>query len=242
MIDKVVVMMVTYNRLELTKQTIDALLPSTKYPFDLVIVDNGSKDGTVEYLQQLSIPNLHLNLLVENKGIAVGRNIALKMADDLKAVYYCTIDNDVKLPQNWLEDCLGIIKANKNYSIGVNFEPSPYPLVTKNGWTFQHKPAGNLGTALTVFSKQLHQMIGFFNTEYNKYGLEDSDFFMRARVAGFQLGYLSEMGIHLGADENDTGEYRKFKTQQHDSLVHQFRENCSLYANRRKSIYFPYKE
>lgn len=252
-----VLMMVTYNRLDLTKKTIDLLLKSTKHPFSLVVVDNGSKDGTVEYLKKFklassmvspgrdkeALKDVHLILLEENKGIAVGRNLSLKKADELKPTWYCTIDNDVQMPDGWLENSVNILVANKNYgAIGVNFEPQPYPLVTLNGYTFQDKPAGNLGTACMVFRKQLHQMIGFFNTEYNKYGLEDSDFGMRSRVAGFKLGYVEKMGIHLGDDNNENTEYRKFKTQQHDELVDVFKRNCGLYLNHMKPIYIPFKE
>lgn len=244
-----VLMMVTYDRLDLTKKTIEFLLKSTKHPFSLVIVDNGSKDGTPEYLASLPslcddiIQNIHLIILPENKGIAIGRNLALKKADELKPNWYCTIDNDVQMPDKWLEDSIEILQKNKSYgAIGVNFEPKPYPLITLNGCTFQDKPVGNLGTACMVFRKQVHQMIGFFNTEYNKYGLEDSDFGIRIRVAGFKLGYVENMGIHLGKDNDDNTEYRKFKTQQHDELVDVFKKNCGLYSNRIKPIYMAFED
>ncbi|MCK9567800.1 glycosyltransferase [Candidatus Pacearchaeota archaeon] len=245
-----VLMMVTYDRLDLTKKTIEALLTSTEHPFSLVVVDNGSKDGTVEYLENIvgvynsaPLQEFHKIFLPENKGIAIGRNLALKKADEMKPIWYCSIDNDVQMPKSWLEDSIKILQANKSYgAIGVNFEPKPYPLVTLNDCTFQDKPAGNLGTACMVFRKQLHQMIGFFNTEYNKYGLEDSDFGIRARVAGFKLGYVKQMGIHLGEDNNEVNEYRKFKTQQHNDLVGVFQRNCGLYMQKRKPIYIPFKD
>lgn len=81
-------------------------------------------------------------------------------------------------------------------------------------------------------------MIGFFNdVDYGKYGLEDSDYGFRARVAGFQLGYLEDLGEHLGEDGKDKTEYRKFKTEEHNKFVQKFYNNCRLYANRNKSIY-----
>lgn len=257
-------MMVTYNRLDLTKQTLEGLWsPLENTPgrsFNLVIVDNGSSDGTQEYLKelqksvdpetilfdQLSYPymnKLKIIQLPENKGIAVGRNIALKAADELKTKWYCTIDNDVLLPRNWLQECIDILEANKAFgAVGVNFEPKQYPLVTKNGFTFQEKPAGNLGTALMVFRKQVHQMLGFFTTEYGLYGEEDADFGMRARVAGFKLGYLERMGTHLGEGEVDTGEYREFKTKQHADNLALFQRNCALYAHKKKPLHIPYKD
>lgn len=252
-------MMVTYNRLDLTKDTLEGLwkVPGPGRSYNLVVVDNGSTDGTQEYLSefqkstdtefdQISYPymnQLKIIQLPENKGIAVGRNIALKMADELKTKWYCTIDNDVLLPEGWLQESVNILESNKTFgAIGVNFEPQKYPLVTKNGFTFQEKPAGNLGTALMVFRKQVHQMIGFFTTEYGLYGEEDADFGMRARVAGFKLGYIERMGTHLGEGEVDTGEYREFKTKQHADNLALFRRNCALYANRKKPLYINYKD
>lgn len=256
-------MMVTYNRLDLTLQTLSGrnglfdVDPGRDY--NLVIVDNGSTDGTRDTLSEMvsdfeetrreggggypRVNRLEVIQLPENKGIAVGRNVALKKADELKTKWYCTIDNDVWLPEGWLQECIDILEANKAFgAIGVNFEPKKYPLVTKSGFTFQEKPAGNLGTALMVFRKQVHQMLGFFTIEYGLYGEEDADFGMRARVAGFKLGYIERMGTHLGEGEVDTGEYREFKTKQHADNLALFRRNCALYANRKKPLYIPYKD
>ncbi|MFA5758934.1 MAG: glycosyltransferase [Clostridia bacterium] len=237
----ITLMMVTYNRLDLTKKTIIGLKQSVKIPYKLVIVDNGSNDGTIEYLNTLS-GDIELILLPKNHGIAVGRNIALRTADGFGTEWYCTIDNDVEMPVGWLEEGISILKANPSYgAIGVNFENTTYPLVTKNGYTFQDKPQGNLGTACMIFGKPLHKAIGFFK-EYNKYGLEDSDFGMRARFFGFKLGYIKENGVHLGVGSEDSGEYRKFKTYAHDSKVQEFRSNCSLYAQKKLPIYLPYQD
>jgi GT2 family glycosyltransferase len=241
------IMMVTYNRLDLTKQTLSSLMKTANHPFNLVIVDNGSVDGTSEYLTDLeksyTIDNFHIILLPENKGIAVGRNIALKKADELNTKWYCTIDNDVEMPDGWLQECIDILENNKGFgAIGVNMENLSYPIVNRGGLQFQEKPQGNLGTACMVFRKQVHQMIGFFTTEYGKYGEEDADFGMRIRVAGFKMGYIACMGTHLGADEEDTSEYRSFKTKQHTDNLALFKQNCAQYAQRTKSLFIPYKD
>ena len=241
--EKVILMMVTYNRLELTKKTLSSL-EKTCNPFpDIVIVDNCSTDGTVDYLIEfMKDKKGRLILNADNEGIGKGRNQALWAADQMGAEYYCTIDNDVELPVGWLEDCVGILKAAPQYgAIGVNFEPQSYPLVKVGDYEFQSKPQGNLGTACMVFGKKLHGAIGFFKV-YGTYGLEDSDFGMRARFFGFKLGYLKENGIHLGVGEYDTGEYRKWKTLEHDSRVQEFRHNCVLYSQGKLPIYVSYKE
>ena len=237
-------MMVTYNRLDLTKQTVKNIYETTK-DFNYIIVDNGSTDGTVEYLKALAEEkdNVHLHLYEENKGIAMGRNKALKMADDIGTEWYSTIDNDVLLFDGWLDQCIDILKDCKMYgSIGVSFENKAYPIVNVNGHEFENKPRGNLGTACTVFYKNLHKMIGFFTTEYEKYGEEDADWGARARFAGFKLGHLKQHGNHIGEGENDIGEYREFKDECRKKNLAKFHANCTAYAKRQKSLYIPYKE
>lgn len=241
--------MATYNRLDLTKRMMSSLFKSTNVPFNFVIVDNGSSDDTVKYLTETAVDakknniDIHIIKNKENKGIAIARNQALKLADELNTDWYCTVDNDIEVPNGWLIECIEILKSVKKYGmIGVNMEGNQYPIVTEGGKTFQKKPQGNLGTACMVFHKSLHKMIGFFTTEYGKYGEEDSDFGMRARVVGYQLGYIKEMGSHFGVGELDTGEYREWKTACHNKNLAQFQANCRAYYNKQKPIYIPYSD
>lgn len=246
MTNKSTIMIVTYNRLELTKKALHSLLQTAK-DFNLVIVDNGSSDGTQDYINDFLDEHkltAYFCRNADNLGIAVGRNQSLKITNETfpDTEFYCTMDNDVECPNGWLDECINILKSNRNYgAIGVNFEGVNYPLVTLNEHTFQNKPQGNLGTATMVFPKAVHKMLGFFNyLDYGVYGLEDSDWGMRVRVAGFKLGYLKDSGVHLGVGEHDVGEYRKFKTETHDKYLKKFNENCAAYAQRKKSIYIPY--
>src|SRR5713101_732734 len=151
-------MMVCYNRLELTKRTLNNLFQNTDYPFRLIIVDNGSSDGTVDFLRELASKNdnhgnqnflgYHVKYNKENMGIAIGRNQCLVIADELKDEWLVCIDNDIECPKNWLSKCIGVLKANPKYGmIGVNLEHVVYPIVEKNGKIFQHKANGNLGSA-----------------------------------------------------------------------------------------------
>lgn len=240
--------MATYNRLDLTKQTLDNLIETTDYPFDLIIVDNDSKDGTVDYLysfvekklaeEQKYFREFKLIKNEKNLGIAVARNQALQASS---GEWLSTLDNDVLLPQGWLSQCIAILRANPKFGmLGVNMEGHAYPEIRNGALVWQDKPAGNLGTACTVFHRSLHKLLGYFNTEYGLYGEEDADFGMRVRVAGFRMGYLKQNGKHVGEGENDVGEYREFKTASHQRNLAKFRQNCADYAHGRKSIYIKY--
>ena len=244
------IMMVTYNRLELTKRTLEDLLKTTDFPFNLIIVDNGSEDDTVKYLKEFCAENCGKGffkgyIIKENEknlGIAIGRNQCLARS---KEEWLVTFDNDVLVPNGWLTECIDILKANRQYAcIGVNFEDKAYPIVKLKGKEFQDKPRGNLGTACMVFNRSLQKMLGYFNhLEYGKYGLEDSDFGARVSFAlKMKLGYLSSPGSHIGSGAYDVGAYRAYKTAEHDKYLNKFNENCRLYCNKQKQLYIPFKD
>ena len=214
------IMMITYNRLELTKQTIKNVYDTVNAPFNFIIIDNASTDGTIEYLNELAKEknNIHLKFNTVNRGVANGRNQALLIADSLNTEWYATIDNDVLFHSGWLIECINVLKDNRNFgAIGVSFEDKIYQTLDVNRHRIEYKSRGNLGTACMVFNKSLHKLIGFFSTEYGSfYGLEDTNFGNRIIFAGLKIGYILTHGTHLGVGANDQGEYREFKTKQHN--------------------------
>jgi GT2 family glycosyltransferase len=85
---KVAAVTITYNRLELTKQTIDSFYAKTSVDYHLFI-DNGSTDGTAEFLTGCD----HI-LLEKNYGIAYAFRMAV---GQLKGYdYILKLDNDIE--------------------------------------------------------------------------------------------------------------------------------------------------
>lgn len=242
-------MMVTYNRLEFTKQTLDNIFKNTTRLYNLIIVDNGSTDKTVEFLEDtlsrkvFEFDNFYKYEIIKNeknRGIATARNQCLKAST---SNWLCTLDNDVLLPEKWLEKCIGALETDRSFAaIGINFEGTNYPEMEIGPHIVQYKAKGNLGTACMVFNRALHMMLGFFNyQDYSKfYGEEDADFGIRIRILGMKLGYIKENGIHLG--EHETGPYREFKTKEHNAYLDKFNANCRDYMARRKSIHITFEE
>lgn len=238
-------MLTTYNRLDLTKRMLSSLFETTTSPFRLIIVDNGSIDGTVDWLK--AMPQDHINCRSydfhfnkNNLGIASGRNLGLQIAGKYGDRFLGCLDNDVEMPVGWLEKCINIIKAIPRMSIGVNMEDARYPLITQNGQKFQLKGQGNLGSACMIFGKELHEKIGYFYGYENFYGEEDADWGFRARQVGWRLGYLEENGKHFGVAELDSGEYREFKDECRKKNLERFRQNCVDYSSGKKSVYVPF--
>ncbi len=183
--------MVTFNRLELTKKTIEGALTHTGKKYNLIICDNGSTDGTLEWLAEEKLDlsemeGLTVVRLPKNHGVAYGRNMCLKTMNkyypDTKFVG--TIDNDVAIPnKNWLRDCCDVVNANEKYgACALNYENKIFPTTTLtlcDGRKLQVRIIINTpGTATTIFRKEVHDKIGYFK-RYGRgtYGHEDGDFF-----------------------------------------------------------------
>jgi glycosyltransferase involved in cell wall biosynthesis len=85
-----------------------------KGSFEIIVVDNGSKDKTAEVAR-----NLGCKVVKEKKkGISPARNKGAKKA---KGEYLCFIDADGKLTQNWLKKADAILKKKKvDAVVGLN--------------------------------------------------------------------------------------------------------------------------
>jgi len=95
-----IVSMLTLNRLSLTKKAVDSVLDNSIEDVRIVFLDNGSTDGTLEYLDELkSLYPSQIDVLKSdiNLGVAVGRNmifkhVVSKYGDNFKWVL--CLDND----------------------------------------------------------------------------------------------------------------------------------------------------
>lgn len=115
---KVVIFTLTKDRLEYTKKSFETLYKTAQYPFVHVIVDNGSTDGTVKYLEKElkasgSCTAIHLIINGENKGISIASNQALDYIKDNNFDIVVKSDNDAFYETNgWLNKMVEIWGSN----------------------------------------------------------------------------------------------------------------------------------
>lgn len=117
---KVDIILLTMNQLRYTKECIRTLYKNTAYPFNLIVVDNASNDGTVAYLRALKRrkDNIVLHLNGErDSGFSEGVNTGLKYC---KSDYILILNNDVSISQGgWLENMVKVIESdNKIGAVG----------------------------------------------------------------------------------------------------------------------------
>ncbi|BET59406.1 glycosyltransferase [Geobacter sp. 60473] len=208
--------MITYNRLDFTRQAIEALAGiAAGRPFTLTVVDNNSQDGTRDYLLEQKRKGIIKNLVLldENVGVAKASNLAWSL--EPLADYYLKLDNDIVIrKKGWLAAMVEIIdRLPQVGAVAYNFEPTSYPLQTVNGCRVRIKPEGNLGGACILIPRRTHQKLGFWCEDYGLYGEEDYDYGIRIRLAGLENAYMEdeEIGFHLPAGRAAVIDTRTFR-------------------------------
>lgn len=94
------VIIITLNRAELIRETLDSLTRQTRQPDEVIVVDNGSTDGTREVVSSFD-GKLHIRYILEEaRGIPYARNTGVRNATgDIIAF----IDDDCIAVENWLK-------------------------------------------------------------------------------------------------------------------------------------------
>jgi GT2 family glycosyltransferase/glycosyltransferase involved in cell wall biosynthesis len=92
------VVVVTYGRIDLVRQTLEALVERTPRLYELVVVDNASPDGTGEWLDE-SVRGATLIRLPTNVGFGAGAN---RGAMSARGRYLCFLNSDAIVHEGWL--------------------------------------------------------------------------------------------------------------------------------------------
>ena len=100
------------DRLAYTKRTFQSLAKKTHIPYNHFVIDQGSKDKTVEWLNQFTYKQgkVYVYPLAMNIGINRGVNFAIdRIGNDYDVII--KIDNDLEIETDgWLEKCLRVLK------------------------------------------------------------------------------------------------------------------------------------
>ena len=202
---KTVLITLTYNKLEqATKPYLDSLYKFTdENSFDLVIVDNASSDGTVEYIKDFAKTHNNLTLIEnhENSGYAGGNNIGLKFVKDKDYEYVGLLNNDILLTPNWLENTIKGFDIDESVGMLSPRNNEKCKLTSKNyldGYEKYlkkfKKPLRYVVTpffSCVIMKKELTDRVGLLDENFNPAFWEDNDYSFRAMYLGYGLAYIN---------------------------------------------------
>jgi len=114
----------TYNRKDYLKETLDSISAQSYKDYEIVIVDDGSTDGTTEMIRQIDLPVRYY--WQENAGDAAARNKLIELA---QGKYITFIDSDDLLMPDALERMMEVITCQKEDVVVYG----PYLRIDENG-------------------------------------------------------------------------------------------------------------
>ncbi|NTV41523.1 MAG: glycosyltransferase family 2 protein [Candidatus Moranbacteria bacterium] len=198
----VFVVVLNYNGKEVLKDCLSSIYQSNYPKFEVVVIDNGSRDGSMEDAKNI-FSKAHFIKNFQNMGYAKGNNVGIRFALERFADYVLVLNNDACLKTNTLSELLN--EAEKRPLPSV-FNPVILNTDEKSVWfsggqikwlkiktVHLRKISSNnpfrtqycTGCAMFV-SKDVFKKIGLFDERYFLY-YEDADFSVRAKRAGFDL-------------------------------------------------------
>jgi glycosyltransferase involved in cell wall biosynthesis len=182
------------------QDALNSVLNQTWRDFEIIVVDGGSTDGTVEYVQKLSSTNERVRLIYQNEGkIGEARNIGIKAANyDWIA---CLDADDIASPE-WLESEVKFLEDNPDY-VFVSCDTEYIDLHgSRTGIRKRHiltdppnyNPLldGNVPHQGSLYSKDAALSVGGYRDFPQG---EDYDLFLRLSEH-YKLGFLSKVLTH----------------------------------------------
>lgn len=107
---EVTIIVMAFNRLEKTRRCVESVLEYTKgVDYELLLTDNGSDDGTLEYFQSVPYPKKRILRITKNIGAGYPMfDVSLRSLGK----FICVLANDNIVTAHWLENLLACIKSD----------------------------------------------------------------------------------------------------------------------------------
>lgn len=161
---------------------------------DIYIIDNASTDDSVEFLK-LNFPSVKIVINSKNSGFAGGYNEGLRQID---AEYYCLLNSDVEVTENWIEPVLNLFEKNSDIAA---IQPKILSYNNKNKFEFAGAAGGlidNLGYPYCrgrVFD-EVEEDKGQYNDETEIFWASGCALFIRSQDFWDQDGFDERFFAH----------------------------------------------
>jgi O-antigen biosynthesis protein len=239
---KISVVVLNYNNKKIINKCIDSLIRNNaRYNYEIVVVDNGSKDGSYEELKN-KYPK-EIKLVKNNKnGCSSGRNLGVSISS---GEYIIFLDSDQwAMNKYWLDPYFEIMENVKNVGLigwasgwfnkyGASYrvvDSFPYRYMPQNG--ICRSDIGYLGSGGMFIKKELFDKLNGFDLNYDPTCYEDTDLSLSVRNAGYEIYYCPYLGVmHLPHQTTNDGspEHRKLTNEKQTYFINKWqKKNANL--------------
>ena len=231
--NKVLVIIPHYNKLTLLKKCIKYLECQDFLDFDVIIIDNGSTDGSTDYIYNLTNNRYHCIMFNENTGFAYAINRGIKYSIDNNYDYSILLNNDVYVKSDFVKNILSAVKYKNDVfavsSLMLNYKKpdtidSFGDYYTILGWPYQGSVSQNVDSIVcneevfsacggaSIYNNNILKKIGLFDENFFAY-LEDLDLSYRAKLHGYKIYNCKEaVCYHIGSATSGS-KYNAFKVR-----------------------------
>jgi len=211
---------------------LDSLKKQSFKNFETIVVDNGSKDESLEILNT-RYKWARVVELEENQGFAGGCNRGMEAA---RGEWIVLMNNDTEADKDWLKNTAKGIEEKQDYSFfstkilsyhNRNILDGTGDFIARSLFVFrygqfdedrgQYDDLGEIFSpcgAAAVYKKSMLDEIGLLDEDFFAY-LEDIDLGMRAHLAGYRGWFISDAVIyHIGGASTDSSQMSKWVYRQ----------------------------
>lgn len=223
----VTVVIPNWNGKKYFRTCLDSLkkLEARSWKLEIIVVDNGSTDGSLEFLKK-NYPKVQIFTFSENRGFSAAVNLGIKGA---QGRYIALLNNDTEVDKNWLQNL--VIEAEKSDAKTMSFASKMVNFYQRDlldscgdGYTWygraykrglKQKDKGQFDkkefifgacAGAALYKKELFEKIGSFDEDFFAFN-EDVDLSFRAQLAGFKCLYVPQAIVHHikgGFSDNST--------------------------------------
>ena len=178
----------TMNRLPVLKKTLDALVGRVKVKHEIIVIDAGSTDGTLEYLRQLK----KITLISDGERVGQAKSLN-RVIKGLKSHYVCWLSDDNIALDGMLDEALKILESDPQIGMvslkvkDMTGHLSDLPYIG-GVWS------GVLNCNQGMLPTGLMQSLGGFDEELRDYGI-DIDLTTRVLLEGYKVVFTKRVAI-----------------------------------------------
>jgi len=209
---KASIVIVNFNMLHNLKKCLPSILNQHFSDFEVILVDNASTDGSIEFLER-EFPGVQIIRNEENLGYSGGNNVGFKYAS---GDYVAVLNPDTKLEPDWLLHIIMALDADPQAGLAASkilMMDNPTRIntcglnITYTGLSFcrglgepadrYSKPEvifGVSGSAFVIRRRVLEEIGGFDESFFMYY--EDTDLSLRANLAGYKCLYVPSAVVY----------------------------------------------
>ena len=224
---KTTIIIPNYNGLSFMEPCFESLKEQTDRDFKVLVVDNGSTDGSVEWLKEHRVPSIFLK---ENTGFSGAVNTGIRAAD---TPYVLLLNNDTRVEPGFVAAMeRAMDQSPKIFSVSSRMIQMYHPELLDDagdmysilGWAYQRGVGRSVNlyqkscrvfsacAGAAIYRRAVFDEIGLFDELHFAY-LEDIDVGWRAKLYGYDNVYCPDAAVYHVGSGTSGSRYNSFKVR-----------------------------